>query len=216
MALLPSALTTVATVADDLDIESKNLAKYRARLERYITAASSMVALILGNGRARQIHEASVVVDVAGMDHPTLILPHTPIVSVASVVIAGDVVDSAAYEVGDAEAGFLQRIGADWPSERLAAGGVVTVGRRGTERKNIRVTYTAGWRTAAQGGTQTLPPAIEHATVLLVTMLWNMRGKDPRIASETHAGGNSYTFAGGAVPVEVMGLLSPFIRVAHA
>lgn len=216
MALAASALCTVAVVADELDIDSKDLQTHRARLERYINAASSLIALILGAGKARQLHEAVVVVDVAGMDDPTLILPHTPIVSIAQVAIGDDVVDADEYEIANADAGFLLRIGGEWPSEMLGRGGVVTAGRFGTERKNIRVTYTAGWRTPAQGGTQTLPAALEDACVQLVSTRWRSRGKDLRVVAETHAGGNSYTFGGVGVPPEVMAALGPFVRIANA
>ena len=214
MTLASSALTTVATVLDELDLEGADR-KVRARIERYITSASSLVAVILGNGRTRQLHEAAVTVAVAGMGHPILILPHTPIVSVAEVLIDDEAVDADEYEIHNAEAGFLFRVDGTWPASMLIRGGTVGARAPGTERKNIEVTYTAGWKTPAQAGTQTLPTAIEDAVVELVVSRWRRRGKDLRVVGETLAGGSSYTYGGAAVPPEVMAALGPYVRIAN-
>lgn len=213
MTLSAAALCTVAVCLDELDIVDAD-ARVRARIERYIESASSLIGSILGNGSARQLHAIERTVTVAGMDHPTLILPHTPIVSIAEISIDGAVVDAADYEVENADAGFVRALGGVWPADMLATSGVVAVGVPGTERRNISVTFTAGWLTPAQGNS-TLPAAIEDAAVELVTSRYRRRGQTLRVAGEALAK-SSYNFGGVGVPAEVMAALAPYIRVAHA
>lgn len=212
MALSAAALTTLATALDELDVED-DADRVRARVERYIEGASSLIAIMLGAGAARQVHEGTVVQRVRGMDHPTIILSTTPIVSIESIAIGDAVVDPDDYEIADAAAGFVDRIGGLWPAEQAWADGAVTTPRLGTERTNITVTYTAGWRTPAQGGTRTLPFAIEQACLALVRQAWHSRGTDPRLISTTNTG-STYQFSGLPVPPEVLGALEPFMRIA--
>jgi hypothetical protein len=215
MALSAGALTTVAVVADELSVDAGD-ADTLARLERYIDACSSLIAVTLGNGRARQLHEAAVVSVVAGMDHPTLVLPHTPIVSITSIEVDGEPLDVDAYEIEDAEAGFVRCLSGVWRAQLIARGFVVGRGVPGTERRYITAGYIAGWRTRPQGGTITLPPAIEDACVQLVASRWRARGADARVAQE--AGSNtSRTFYGDPLlPPSIMAALAPFVRVAMA
>lgn len=213
MTLSVAALCTVATVLDELDLADGD-SKVRARIERYIESASSLVASILGNGGARQLHQVARTVSVAGMGHPTLILPHTPLVSIAEISVDDVVVDPGDYEIENADAGFVRNLAGLWPVEMIARDGVVSAGILGTERRNISVTYTAGWLTPGQGGS-TLPSAIEDAAVALVVTRFRRRGQTLRTAGETFEK-SSYSYAGAGVPAEVMASLAPYIRVAHA
>lgn len=218
VALSVAALTTLDACLDEVDLEPSVDRRTRARLERYIEAASSLVAVIIGNGAAIQLHRAEVTVAVAGQNTPTLILPHTPIVAVDEVSIDGDVVDADEYEVEDADLGFLRRVGGVWPFDGLTTDGVVHVPMWSTARRNVSVTYTAGWVTPGQATEllpRTLPHAIEDAVVELVTSRWRRRNKDLRVAAETLEK-SSYTYGGVPVPAEVMAALAPYVRIANA
>lgn len=216
MALSAAALTTVDAVRDELDLDDDTDRKVRERLERYIESASSLVAVILGAGRVMQLHRGAVTVAVAGRDTPTLILPHTPIVTVTEVTVDDDVVPVDEYEVEDADCGFLRRLGDIWPFDGQVTAGVVQAPMYATARRNVSVTYTAGWVTPAQATTElprTLPHCLEDAVVELVTSRWRRRNKDLRIVAETHAA-SSYSYGGAPVPAEIMAALGPFIRIA--
>jgi hypothetical protein len=218
MALSEAALTTLDVCLDEVELEPSVDRKVRARLERYIEAASSLVAVIIGNGAPIQLHHGEVTVAVAGMDTPTLILPHAPIVAVAEVTIDDDVVPADEYEVEDASLGFLGRVGGVWPFQGLVTDGVVAAKLWRTARRNVSVTYTAGWVTPAQATVdlpRTLPHAIEDAVVELVTSRWRRRNKDLRVVGETFEQ-SSYTYGGVAVPAEVMAALAPYVRVPNA
>ncbi|HEY1100259.1 MAG TPA: hypothetical protein VGF99_15080 [Myxococcota bacterium] len=218
MPLSAAALTTPAAVFDELDLEDDG-GVLRARVERYIEEASSLVASIIGNGRSVQLHHGAAIVSaVKGMDHPTIILPVRPLVSIAEVTVDGDVVDPDDYDIVNADAGFVDRASGSWPSRMELQAGVVTAGRLGTERTNITVTYAGGWVTPLQATAElprTLPHAIEGAVQRLVTARWRGRGNDPRLASTSHQS-STYTFGGEPVPPEVMAALAPHIRIANA
>jgi hypothetical protein len=213
VALATGALTTRATILDELELDDDE--QKGARVERYINEASSLIAVILGDGKPRQLHSASVIEKVAGKRHSILILQHTPIVSITTIVVGEDTLDADEYEIHDAEAGFVHRIGDVWPSEMLVEDDIVGAVVAGSERKNITATYVAGWVTPAQSGTRTLPYAIERACIDMVVTLWRRRGKDLRVVAESYEH-SSYTYGGVAIPAEVMGALAPFIRIANA
>lgn len=219
MALSAAALTTLAVCLDEVDIESASAdSKVRARLERYIEAASSLVGVILGGGAPIQLHRGEVTVAVAGQDTTTLILPHTPIVAIDEVAIDDEVLDPSDYEIEDAEAGFLRRLDGVWPFEGLKTAGFVTAPVWSTARRNVSVTYTAGWVTPGQATEllpRTLPHAIEDAVVELVTSRWRRRNKDLRVVGETFEQ-SSYTYGGVPVPAEVMAALAPYVRIPNA
>lgn len=209
MTLSAAALTTVANVVDELELADSADTKVRARIERYIESASGFVRGLLG----RQVHSGTFTVDVAGMDHPTLILPITPITSITSITLRdGDVVDAADYEIENAEAGFVRRIGDVWPSEMRNTAGVVAVGIPGTERRNVRVVYVGGWVTPSQG-VSTVPDAVADAVVELVVSRWRRRGRDLNLDSQTLER-SSASWGGAPVPPSVLTALSPYMRTA--
>lgn len=215
MALSTDALTTLAVVLDEVDIESATATKeQRARLERYIEAASSLVASILQRPLA---YNVDVVERCRGFGGARLLLSRAPIVSVGSIVVDGDTLDPAGYQIEDADAGILFR-GVGWPDTAMVTASPSGHTAPGTEAPSIVVTYTAGWVTPGQATgllPRTLPHAIEDAVVELVTSRWRRRNKDLRVVGETYQQ-SSYTYGGVPVPAEVMAALAPYIRLANA
>jgi hypothetical protein len=213
VALSADALTTVATVLDEIDLAEAD-SKTRTRVERYINAASSLVRSICG----RQLtYAAGIVEKRPGFGGCRLLLDRTPIVAVASVVVDGDTLDASEYEIEDAAVGFVFRA-AGWPDTALITATPSGHAAPGTEAPSIVVTYTGGWVTPAQATVElprTLPHAIEDAVVELVTSRWRRRNTDLRVVGQTFEQ-SSYTYGGVAVPAEVMAALAPYVRVPNA
>lgn len=213
MPLSLAALTTTAAVFDDLDVEDDG-GVVRARVERYIEEASSLVALILG----RPVHyDAAVVEKVPGQGGAHLLVTRTPVVAVADVAVDGSSVGADDVVIEDAAIGLLYRP-AGWPWTAALQPGPSWHPVPGTEAPSITVTYAGGWVTPGQATPElprTLPYAVEAAVLRLVTARWRGRGQDPRIASTTHQA-SSYTFSGLPVPAEIMAALAPFTRIPAA
>lgn len=124
----------------------------------------------------------------------TLILARRPIVSVQSIVEAGNTLDSSDYEI-HASAGTLIRLFNDAPSHWA--------------RDKIVVSYTAGWDIVPQG--------LKRAAERLVQLYWFEIGIDPAVRQENVAGVYSQTRWIGSVtdpsiPQEVMDDLGPYIN----
>lgn len=120
--------------------------------------------------------------------------PVTSITSVTQTYAGGDsvVLDSGSYRV-DADSGLLSRIDvvrnrfSSYSASYLGQGGDFKPSPRFAEGfNNVTVVYVAGY--------STIPGALTKATCLLADMLFNGRGRDMAIQSET-IGQYSYTLA---------------------
>jgi len=215
VALSTEALTTLAVVLDEVDIAAADATKeQRARPERYIESASSLVASIL---QRPVVYAAGAVEHCRGYGGARLLLRRTPVVAIDSIVLDGVTLDADGHEIEDADTGMLFRA-AGWPDTAMVT--VTPSGHTapGTEAPAIVVTYDAGWVTPGQASEllpRTLPHAIEDAVVELVTSRWRRRNKDLRVVGETLEK-SSYTYGGVPVPAEVMAALAPYVRIANA
>ena len=184
MALDERALVTAAQVFDELDVED-DAGTHRARVERYITAASLTAARIID----RPLHYNPVVVErVAGSGGVRLLLGRTPIVSIASVVIDGETADVADLIVESATAGIVYRE-AGWPWMPQLQPGPSYHPLPGSEEPAIVLTYAGGWVTPTQATVQlpvTVPEDLADAVIELVTSRWRRRGNDLRVVSSNN------------------------------
>lgn len=133
-------------------------------------------------------------------DHRTpremLMLARRPIVSVASVVEAGNTLDPTIpdYEIRSGE-GALLRLFNDAPSHWA--------------HDKIVVTYTAGWSMVPQG--------LKRAAEKLVRFYWSEMAKDPLLRTINIPGVSERTYWIGApddpsIPQDVMDDLGPYIN----
>jgi hypothetical protein len=217
MALASNALTTTATLADELGITPA--AGDVARLERYINQASEAIERFLG----RKLQKTTRTEKLAPSGTLRLVLANTPLSSITSIVEDGTTVDSDDYAIEDAEAGIVV---ADevWGSNDLVHG-IAQDAVRGTGKRDIVVTYIGGYVLPNDGGTRDLPHDIEAACLITAASLYRARGADRRIASEA-VGDASVTYggvntaigrgAGGIIPDEAAVLLQAYRRVVMA
>lgn len=209
--LASNALTTLATVLDELGLVSDSGGAQDMRFERYINAASAFCARFCD----RTFERATGIVERAkGFGGTHLIVSRTPIVTVTSIALDGDAFDTDTYAVHDAEAGILYRA-AGWPNTAPRLPGITQPYAPGMEERSIVVTYDGGYVTPAQVGTRTLPWDLEDVVVQMVTSRWRGRGNDIRIRQETHEA-KSYTFGGVPIPPEQLAVLAHYARIPVA
>lgn len=213
MTVAANALTTLATVLDELGLASDSGAQ-DARLERYINAASDFVASYCD----RTFHRTDSIAESGrGYGQTLLRLSRRPVVSIASVAINGTATTD--YTLEDAARGLLYRsTGWPWQPARMPSLSFSVV--PGTEAPDVVVTYNGGFVTPAQVAagtfaTRTLPYDLEDAVVQLVMTRWRNRGRDMRVVAESYGEGG-FTFGGSAIPIEILGILDGYAEIVHA
>ncbi len=219
MTLAANALTTLATVLDELSLTTDG-GVVDARLERYINAASDLIERYCGRTFQREDAIAELVAPKGGA---FLLLERTPVLSIASIMDDGTTIDAAEYELRDADVGNVYRA-AGWPSTARSRGGLTSSPVPGSEERTLTVTYSAGYVTPAQAAdadgdffeaTRTLPYDLEDACVQMVTTRWLARGVDLRLRQKAYENA-TMTFGGTPIPPEIMGVLDSYARIASA
>jgi len=219
MTLAANALTTVATLADELALSTPDAGSEKARLERYINMASGAIEQFC----EREFQQKSRALRLPGSGTLHLVLPATPLVSITSIVDDGTTVDASTYRIEDAAAGIV--VGDTiWRQADLVAGIAHDV-VPGTGKALLVVTYVAGYVLPNDAGTRDLPYDLEQAALITAVSLYRSRGADRRIASEavgdasvTYAGANTAIGRGegGIIPDDAVALLKPYRRVVMA
>ena len=202
--LADNALTTLAVIASELDDYSEgDDADVDARVARYINAASSRFENATGRKwYYTEGHEERVAGHGTGR---LTVTDHLPVESIDKIellsgVISGDIqvtaVADSSYEIEDSDVGWIRRTSFGvWKNTARHVTDISTHPRAGTEKKLYRVTYDGGHVTPAQGDDdeeldRTLPYDIEQAIVEYVVMLWQSRGRDATIQSQSSLSGS--------------------------
>lgn len=184
MALATNALTTVATIEDELGISSGT---EDARLERLINEASAIAESYAGRSFYR---DSAVVEKVLGGEGPYLFVARAPLNSVTSISFLGSDISTADYEIhGDGKSGVIYAINGSWARLDVTFNDISRTSAAGMVRKAYTVTYDGGWYTAKQDddgdGTRDLPYDIERAVILIVSYLRRGMGRDPTVKAES-------------------------------
>jgi hypothetical protein len=176
-------LTTLANVKEYLDIESSDT-KYDQTLTRLISAASRQIESYCS--RFFEIRAYNESYDGNASD--ILVLANTPLVSITSVSIDGEIIASEDYKVYDDYVRLVERL--------------FTPGKQ-----NVSVQYSAGLYDAASES----PPAdLEDACIQLIAFKYTMRGSEG--LSQRHVNQVSDSFAGAAIPLSVALILDKYRR----
>lgn len=216
MALPASALTTLATVLDELGLATDGGVQ-DARLERYIRAASAFVARKCSRAFERV---DGIVEDRAGFGLTRLYLDRTPILTVTTLKVNDVALAVTDYELrnaGDERSHLFRSSGWVWSAARYP--GITQSPAPGQEKRAIEVTYSGGYVTPQQVvlgafATRTLPDDLEDAVIELVTMRWRRRGTSTQKRQE--AGQNaSWAFGGDPVPPEIRDVIEGYARIVH-
>lgn len=200
-------LTTRATVKTELGLTGT---ADDALIDSFIQQVSDAIATYCGRVFPRQTYQETV----AGYGDPILMLSRTPIVSVSSVSLSGDVITD--YTIEDAGAGFLYRergwiwtAGVGWQLTDYV------IPR--SEAPKFTVTYIAGYYLPSAGANRNLPHDIEKAAIESVKAAYKARKRDPNVA-EKKVGDLSIKWVAGSesgfLPVSALGRLEPWKRVA--
>jgi hypothetical protein len=187
VALDKTALTTLSTVKEELGSPSGQ----DSTLERYIRQASDLFRQLTG----RQWYDIDGYQErVAGYQGKRLaVYDHLPVESVNKIEIqvdgAFDEVDPTAYEIEDAESGFIRRI--DGGSWELTESFIQNIEPQftGENLKLYRVDYDGGYVTPEDADqnnkTRDLPYDIEDAVIDLVVDKFRKKGQSGNVSSES-------------------------------
>jgi hypothetical protein len=217
-----TSLTTLARVKSELNISDRTS---DALLSSKIAEASSDIQATLGYTLPAEDvaetfwhqhrHQLGYAYgsgygygNLGGETTEILFLRRTPVVSIASVTLDGDLVDPTEYRLDD-KAGLLWRLDASgFPCTWIFC-------------QSIVIAYRGGFVLPGQAG-RTLEPAIEAATVSLVSSFWHSRGRDPTVKSVDIPGVRRTEYwvgsigEAGELPPDVLMKLAPFRRVRMA
>lgn len=175
--------TTLAKVKSELGITGS---AEDARFNALITEASALIDSYCG----RTFESKTLTEKVKGYGRGSFLqLTHTPIISVASVTLDGEVISADDYDIDDAAAGLLAGHWYDTAPLRYAMGRAHKAGR---QRKLYSVTYTGGY--VVSGGSKNLPADIERACVEMVRGLYQMTSRDSTVTAEQVDGVGSFTY----------------------
>lgn len=216
MSLDASALTTLQTALDELDLVSDGGAQ-DARLERYIAAASDFLA----RECRRTFYRGDVVESLPAFGSAYLLVSRTPIVSVSAITYSGSTIAASEYSVRDADAGMIYRA-AGWPWSASSLPSITWPAVPGTEAAVVQVTYTGGYVTPAQVatlGARTLPYDLEDACLAIVATRFARRGRDLSVKSEallSHSVAYADGEEGGMMPAIVRDVVAKYARVQNA
>lgn len=197
-----------------------------AQLERRILAASGLVEKYCHRPFRRN---TAKVEKLRGYGTTRLLPELTPIASVASITYDGAIVDPTQYEIETDSAGNGWALFAESGWRWTAAGRQTTsedlVPLPGTERAAYLVTYSGGY-TLPNDSDQTgpkLPFEIQEATTLLAAHLWQQRGRDGNVISESEGAASvAFGFIGGAdaapkesfgIPASIAAMLDGWVRM---
>jgi hypothetical protein len=212
VALAANALTTLATVLDELGLATDGGGPQDTRLERYITAASALVDSFLDRTLARA---DGIVEKVAGFGDNFLTVERRPLLAITSISFDGSTIDATNYEIhGDGEAGLIYgRGGFVWTASRLQE--IVQTVVTSSERKLFEITYNGGYVTPEQVSQaaftpQTLPADIEDAVIQMVTTRWRQQGRDQSVKSEKIKSWSATYADSRALPPSIQAVLAPY------
>ena len=163
-----TAMTTIDAVKQALDMESDN--SKNALIERLIDAATSALEEYAGRVFALQTY----VEQLAGTDHPYLMVTHLPLKSVTQIIVDSEIITD--YSIQDDQSGTLYRA-TGWSRFGYVGWDVERYRIPHTSQLNIYVTYTAGYVMPGEDD-RDLPARFEEAAIRTVAawMRQNLRG----------------------------------------
>ena len=204
MALATNALTTIASCEAELGLTAS---EQDALLTRYINTASDQIADYCNR---KFYYTSGIEEKIAGSGDAFLFVGRTPVTSITSVVWLGDdsTVSGSLYEIWDVDQGAIYN-SSGWNYTRLSD----------TQIDRYKVTYIGGWITPQQdaddgGLTRNLPFDLETACINIVTALWQKKGQDRTVKSESIMGASvSYESHDSGMDASVIATLDNYKRM---
>jgi len=204
MALASNSLTTISECESELGLTAS---AQDALLTRYINTASDQIADYCNR---KFFYDAAIVEKVGGSNDNFLYVGRTPLSTITSVVWLGDdsTVGASTYEIWESDQGAIYKENG-WNDITLNA----------TYLTRYKVTYKGGWITPQQDAddgalTRDLPFDLETACVNIVTALWQKKGQDRNVKSESIMGASvTYDIDVSGLDASVMATLNNYKRM---
>lgn len=221
MALGTTALTTLATVNDELGLTSDS-GDVDARIERYIMSASEAFASMCDRALHYAVDHVERVSAAGGVY--LCVSDHTPIISISEILWdprdgTTTTVDANDYAISDDGAGKIERVNGAWASTEVKTQSITRIGT-GRTLPRYKITYTGGYVTPQQAAddvslTRTLPYDIEDTVIQMVTTRYRSKGRDQSISSKK-VGPASVSYTNAAAPDSVDRVAQKYKRRAFA
>jgi Phage gp6-like head-tail connector protein len=151
----------------------------------------------------RVFAQRTIIETLPGPGGQLLKLKFSPIVTLTSITLDGETVDSSTYTLTEPEAGIVFR----------EAGWAYT-----GHKYSYTATYVHGYNLPDMTGTDTLPYDIQQAALELCKGMWLARQRDPAVTMESVPDVYTVQYGGqgnggalvGALPLNVQELLLPY------
>ena len=190
-----NALTTLSAIKDELGLTTSGEDDY---LIRQINRYSSLLAEATDRKWERVDGYTESIVSVG--DTRLQVNARLPLLSVDSVTVDGETVDTSDYEIEDGEAGWIRMIDGAWASTGVARWRAEPYVKY--HELDVEVVYDGGYVTPKQVddgvfSERTLPPSVEGAVMDTVVNKFRRRGAHSGISSESIGGASvAYKNAG--------------------
>ncbi len=166
--------TTLEQIKQELELKDTTDDAYLSDL---IDRMSGRIEEFCHRSFAKQAYQEKI----AGSGSRIILLTHTPLISVTSVLCDLDpIVD---YEIYDPEAGELYRAGG-WVWDAASWWNVSRFPSSYGTAQTFTVTYEAGYILPGDDGIRTLPATIEDACIQCVKEAYLKRRDDPSVSAE--------------------------------
>lgn len=208
MALESNALTTLATLKEELKI---TVADFDSYLERLINVYSTQIETLC-NRKFQQ--QAVSEEEVIGHGTRYLSVERYPIDSIDEILYRDTEVDSSSYQIdGDGGAGLIINLDGTWHWDVMPAANTARDPIPGSERPYYKVSYTGGYVLPNDDGTRDLPYDLEDLCVMMCVEHYRRQGEDRKIKSEKVLTGSVTYFGADEVPALWTSIINSYRRV---
>jgi len=170
-------MTELDQVATELGLSASEKTTHTNLINRLIKVNSDLIRSYTG----RVFAQETVTETFFTFGHERLIVSRTPIVSIDTIELDGNTVDSDNYEIEDAGAGFIWNE-TGWDRTNVLHGPYTPTPKR-VGKFDWSVKYTAGYKMPGEAS-RNFPYDLEEACIKLVKQDFFERAQNPNISSE--------------------------------
>lgn len=200
--LADNALTTLDTALAELGYVTGDDPTIDALVARYINVASDLFVHLTGRSFAREDGHVEKIGQPYG-EKTLTVSDLLPVLSIDSIALDGEVVDSDLYQLDDSDLGWIRYLKGTWESSTWYKRGINRYPQ--DDLPSYEVTYDGGYVTPHQVDegtypTRTLPWDVEDAILSYVSYRFSRQGDDTTVASKSTGQWSVSYFQGVEMP----------------